>query len=147
MKRGVSLLQTNAKEDLLWRVLEGVSVTGQLEKHHIFGGARRTMSEREGFWVWLTGANHTQSNAQENPLGILGVHGSAAVDVFLKALCQARYEAKHNRAEWMALVGRNYLDEGRPMGAENWTGSTGERLRRAWDDLFEDEGNALPDRQ
>lgn len=28
--------------------------TRWLEKHHIFGGANRKLSEKYGLWVWLT---------------------------------------------------------------------------------------------
>lgn len=82
-------------------------ITGQtynLHKHHIYAGGRRQISEREGFWVYLTGHFHNQSND--------GVHGKngRALDLKLKQDCQRKYEETHSREEFIALTGKNYLD-------------------------------------
>lgn len=82
-------------------------ITGQtnnLHKHHIFAGGRRKISEREGFWVYLAGRLHNQSED--------GVHGKNGheLDMLLKRHCQMAYEKEHSRTEWMALMGKNYLD-------------------------------------
>lgn len=132
MRHPKSILQPGAKQDFLWAVMEGMPVSGELEKHHIFGGARRPMSEENGFWVWLTNANHTGTSAARNRLHIPGVHNERAVDVLLKAMCQWKYQQAHSPQEWMALVGRNYLDEGMPLGADAWPGSLRDRLLEAW---------------
>ena len=34
--------------------------TRWLEKHHIFGGANRKLSEKYGLWVWLTHYEHNE---------------------------------------------------------------------------------------
>lgn len=75
---------------------------GNLHKHHIFGGANRSISEREGFWVYLTPELHNMSNG--------GVHFNRYLDLKLKRECQAKYEETHTREEFMQLIGRNYLD-------------------------------------
>lgn len=77
--------------------------TYNLHRHHIFAGSRRQISEREGFWVYLIGHLHNQSND--------GVHGKNghALDLKLKQDCQRKYEETNSREEWMLLMGKNYL--------------------------------------
>jgi len=78
--------------------------THNLHKHHIyFGNPGRKISEANGFWVWLTGALHNQSNE--------GVHGKNghALDLRLKQDCQRKYEETHSREEFMRLIWKNYL--------------------------------------
>ena len=82
-------------------------ITGQtnnLHRHHIFAGGRRKISEREGFWVYLAGWLHNQSEH--------GVHGKNGheLDMMLKQHTELGYEKNHTRDEWMALMGKNYLD-------------------------------------
>ena len=71
---------------------------------HIYAGSRRKISEREGFWCYLAGWLHNQSNH--------GVHGKDGheLDLMLKQHCQMAYEKNHSREEFMALIGKNYLD-------------------------------------
>lgn len=78
--------------------------THNLHLHHIYAGGRRKISDREGFWVYLTGHYHNQSND--------GVHGKNGheLDMMLKRHCQMKYEETHSRAEFMKLIGKNYLD-------------------------------------
>ena len=78
--------------------------TYNLHRHHIYAGGRRQISEANGFWVYLTGRLHNQSNE--------GVHGKDGheLDLKLKQDCQRKYEETHSRAEWMALMHKNYLD-------------------------------------
>jgi hypothetical protein len=83
-------------------------ITGQtnnLHKHHIyFGNPGRRISEENGFWVYLCGRLHNQSED--------GVHGKNGheLDLMLKRHCQMKFEETHSRAEFMALIGKNYLD-------------------------------------
>lgn len=77
--------------------------TSPLHKHHIFFGAgKRKISENNGFWVWLIPPLHNMSN--------VGVHFNREFDLRLKRECQAKFEETHSRDEFMALIGRNYLD-------------------------------------
>ena len=78
--------------------------TYNLHRHHIYAGGRRKISEANGFWVYLTGRLHNQSDD--------GVHGKNGheLDLLLKQDCQRKYEETHSRKEWMALMGKNYLD-------------------------------------
>ena len=77
--------------------------TVNLHKHHIYAGGRRKISEREGFWVWLRGDYHNQSD--------YGVHGKDGheLDFELKRICQARYEESHTREDFVKLIGKSYL--------------------------------------
>lgn len=77
--------------------------TYNLHRHHIYAGSRRKISEEQGFWVYLTGALHNQSNE--------GVHGKDghALDLKLKQDCQRKFEENHSREEFIELIGRNYL--------------------------------------
>lgn len=77
--------------------------TDNLHEHHIYYGCGlRKVSEKRGFKVYLTGDLHNQSNA--------GVHtGNHKLDLRLKRECQAKFEETHSRAEFMELIGRNYL--------------------------------------
>jgi hypothetical protein len=83
-------------------------ITGQtnnLHKHHIyFGNPGRRISEENGFWVYLAGWLHNQSEH--------GVHGKYGheLDLLLKTHCQMAYEKEHSREEFMRLIGKNYLD-------------------------------------
>lgn len=76
---------------------------GNLHCHHIFfGTALRKISEENGFKVWLCQWHHT---------GKEGVHFDKKLDLWLKRVCQAFYERKYSREEWLKIVGRNYLDD------------------------------------
>jgi len=77
---------------------------GVLEKHHIyFGRGWRDISDKNGFWVFLTPELHRGTN---------GVHGrdGHALDILLKQDCQRKFEETHTREEFMNLIGRNYLE-------------------------------------
>lgn len=91
-----SILQ-NAKECFV------TGTTENLHEHHIYGGKNRKISEKNGFKVWLSGRLHNQSDE--------GVHGKNGheLDMMLKRQCQAVFEETHTRADFMALIGKNYL--------------------------------------
>lgn len=74
----------------------------RVHKHHIFGGARRNISEKNGFWMYLCAAHHNMSDE--------GIHFNASFDRKAKAFCQKVYERSHSHEEFMALIGRNYID-------------------------------------
>ena len=72
-----------------------------VHKHHIFGGANRSISEKNGFTVYLCPIHHNMSD--------YGVHFNKALDLQLKQLCQKEYEKTHTREEFMKLIGKNFL--------------------------------------
>ena len=73
-----------------------------LHLHHIyFGRGLRKISDDNGFWCYLQAKYHNASNK--------GVHFNRELDLYLKRECQKKFEETHTRAEFMALIGRNYL--------------------------------------
>ncbi|MGN0481296.1 MAG: hypothetical protein ACI4EV_06975 [Lachnospiraceae bacterium] len=84
-------------------MLHGDISPKQTQEHHcIFGTAGRAVSERLGLKVYLCLAHHTA--------GPEAVHNNAHNALILKMRAQEAYERTHSRDEWMAAVGRNYLD-------------------------------------
>ena len=73
------------------------------EKHHIYGGGNRSVSENEGFWVYLCARHHTRT--------IYSVHGDPdhRLDKELKQMCQREFEKNHTREEFRNLIGKSYL--------------------------------------
>lgn len=69
--------------------------------HHIYGGAKRKMSDRNGFTVFLCPDCHQYAPH--------AVHRCRETAEKLKAVCQKAYEKTHDRDDFMALVGKNYL--------------------------------------
>lgn len=74
--------------------------TQNLHRHHVYGGGCRLVSEHQGFWIWLCAKHHNMSDE--------GVHFNRELDIKIKQECQREYEKTHSRAEFMALIGRNY---------------------------------------
>lgn len=81
-----------------------------LEKHHIFGGPNRKLSEQDGLFVYLCHQCHN-----EPPYG---VHFNKARMDSLRAIGQDWYEQKQitegmnpeeARAAFMARYGKNYI--------------------------------------
>lgn len=97
MKRGKSILQDKKECYITGR-------TDNLHPHHIFyGRGQRKISDKHGFWIWLTGEYHTQSTK-------LGVHfDNVEMKEKLQRDCQTKFEETHSREEFMKLIGKNYL--------------------------------------
>ena len=72
-----------------------------LEIHHVFAGtANRRISDRLGLWVYLCRECHT---------GKHGAQYDREKNLTLKRDAQMAFEKTHTRAEWMNIIGRNYL--------------------------------------
>lgn len=69
-------------------------------RHEIYFGSNRRLSKRLGFWVNLCPCCHQY--------GDYAVHKCRETDLYLKRLCQRKYEEKHTRDEFMAAIGKNY---------------------------------------
>lgn len=84
-------------------------VTGRtegLDKHHIFHGTgMRAISDKHGFWVYLWQPLHIAG------MGGLHARPNRGLDLELKQACQRKFEETHTREEFMAIIGRNYLDD------------------------------------
>lgn len=75
--------------------------TLNLHKHHIYGGANRDISEKNGFWVYLCEAHHDMSDNS--------VHFNKDMRETLQKDCQRIYCEDHTIGEFRKLIGRNYL--------------------------------------
>lgn len=72
-----------------------------IELHHIYKGKNRKISDREGFVVHLCSSCHGKLHGKDGHL----------MDLYLMKTCQLAYELDHTRAEFMALIGCNYLED------------------------------------
>lgn len=72
-----------------------------LEKHHIFFGANRSISEKHGMTVWLCTKHHR--DARE------GVHFNKELNLQLKRIGQRAFEHKYSHEKFIQEFGRNYL--------------------------------------
>lgn len=98
-----SFVQTE-KECYLCRKLFGICNDRGLHLHHVYEGwGNRSVSDRNGFVIWLCAKHHNMSE--------YGIHFNKDIDLEVKQDVQRMYEAEHSREEFMELIGRNYLDE------------------------------------
>lgn len=76
--------------------------TQNLERHHIFGAARRPISEETGLWVWLCHEHHT---------GVTGVHSHKGHQLMeeLHELGQMCFEEKYGHNVFIERFGKNYI--------------------------------------
>lgn len=88
---------------LCWRLEgNGMPAAEGLERHHIYDGPNRMISEENGFTVRLCRRHHRNGPA--------AVHRNIKAMRYLQEACQRAYEKDHTRDEFMALIGRNYLE-------------------------------------
>ena len=74
-----------------------------LEKHHIFDGPNKKISEENGFTVKLCVDHHRE--------GPRAVHRNIDMMRLLQRDAQRKYEQSHSRKQFMELIGRNYLED------------------------------------
>lgn len=103
---GKSILQRDRDRRRCWLCMQlrhdhSEHAEGTLHKHHVFMGPLRSVSEAEGFFVWLCPQHHTD--------GREAVHRNHAVCVDLQRQMQEAYERSHTRREFVRLTGRSYL--------------------------------------
>ena len=74
-----------------------------LHKHHIFGGANRKKSDKDGCWVYLCGYHHNLSGE--------GVHFNRKLDLKLKRECESNWLERNGKTEddFIREYGKNYL--------------------------------------
>ena len=74
-----------------------------LHKHHIFGGANRKKSERDGCWCYLCAQHHNMSDK--------GVHFNKELDTRLKQTCERLWMVENEKTiyDFIKEYGRNYL--------------------------------------
>lgn len=83
---------------------------GPLERHHVFQGPNRSVSEREGCWVFLCReCHHDRVHAHRR----IEVSGLGMVDAmeFLHMTCQVQWMHDHDAtiADFRAVFGRSWL--------------------------------------
>ena len=74
--------------------------TLNLERHHVFGAARRPISEEYGLTVWLCHEHHT---------GTAGVHFNKAFMQELKEWAQEVFTAEYGEELFFQRFGKNYM--------------------------------------
>lgn len=116
--------EENAMKSILQREKK-CWVTGDrynLHEHHIFGGARRKLSEKYGLKVYLRGDWHN--------LAGYGVHFNHDLDMRLKRAGQQAFELDHSREEFIRIFGKSYIDEPKPQnyGEEHFAVTEPEEL-------------------
>ena len=84
-----------------------------VHEHHIYDGPNRQNSEAEGLKVYLCLDHHI--------MGPEAVHNNHKNMRILHRDGQRAYERTHSRAEFMSLIGRNYLNEEKQEEPENLT--------------------------
>ena len=90
------------KECYLCRKLFDVSTQTGLECHHIFGGANRPLSTKDGLVVWLCQRHHNTVP--------YGVHYNQKNMELLRQDGQKRWEQIYGtRDEFLKKYGKNYL--------------------------------------
>ena len=71
-----------------------------IEKHHIFGGANRKISEKYGMVEDLCAECHRGNN---------GIHFNKEMMLRYKQKHQRIFEEKYGHEAWMELIKKNYL--------------------------------------
>lgn len=105
-----SILQ-DEQECWLTRYLYQAHRTDWLERHHVFGGSRRKLSEKYGLTVYL---NHFMHNEPPD-----GVHFNLYHEQILQEHAQRTAMAHYgwSVAEFMQIFDKNYLNE---SGLDIW---------------------------
>ena len=77
--------------------------TFNLHKHHVFGGANRKRSDREGCWCYLCAPHHNMSDK--------GVHFDREADLKLKRECQTKWMEKNDKTveDFIEAYGKSYI--------------------------------------
>lgn len=77
----------------------------RLERHHIWGGARRKLSEKYGLTVWLCGERCHRT-------GAYSVHQNGEIADYLHRYGQtkAMQEQGWSKEDFVKVFGKNYLD-------------------------------------
>lgn len=101
-RRGKSILQPHMTKRNRKCFITGR--TDNIQCHHIWGGANRKVSDRMGFWVYLTQDLHNGSDP-----GAVHNNPNQGYDLMLKQLCQRKYEEENTRENFIALIGKSWL--------------------------------------
>lgn len=79
-----------------------ITGTSPVERHHVFGGANRSRSEKYGFIAPLRPDLH--------PNGVRAGEAAKSLDMVLKTRCQRYYEEFHGtREDFIKEFGKSWL--------------------------------------
>ncbi len=102
MKHPPSIIQQRPGECFLCERFGTNPYWTYLERHHIFDGPNKKISEENGFTVQLCVWHHRE--------GPDAVHNNAEMMRLMQRVAQRVYEETHSRKEFVDLIGRNYLE-------------------------------------
>lgn len=88
---------------LCMKLKNNYRIHNMVHEHHVYGGPNRSISESEGFKVYLCPEHHLNGPA--------AVHNNIEHMRLIQEDCQRVYEEDHTRQQFMDLIGRNYLEE------------------------------------
>ena len=104
MRHKGSILQQKDGRCYLCMKLHGDYSFKCTQEHHVyFGRGQREISEAEGFKVYLCLEHHGYTGGPE------AVHRNHEICLMLQRDMQRKYEEKHSRAQFMRLIGKNYV--------------------------------------
>lgn len=104
MKHKASILQQKDGRCYLCMKLHDDHTNKFTQEHHVFyGRGQRAVSEAEGFKVYLCLEHHEYGGGPE------AVHRNNQICRIIQQDMQQEYEKHHSRAEFMRLIGKNYL--------------------------------------
>ena len=103
-----SILRQRPGECYLCERLGMIRYWTYLERHHIFDGPNKKISEENGFTARLCVEHHRT--------GPDAVHRNADMMRLLQRDAQRAYEKTHSREEFFRMIGRNYLEEESEVG-------------------------------
>lgn len=72
-----------------------------VHEHHVYGGKNRSVSEAQGFKVYLCPEHHVS--------GKNAAHRDSQIMRLMQQDCQREFEKTGSRAAFMHLIGENYL--------------------------------------
>ena len=98
-----SILQADDGVCFLCMCMENDTSLKQTQEHHVFGGPRRGISEREGLKIYLCVQHHIY--------GPYAIHTNKEVSCRVKAWAQRMWQQEHPDGDWMELMGKNYQKE------------------------------------
>ena len=97
-----SILQSR-RECYVCRHKFGIKNDGQLDRHHVFGGSRRQISEQYGLTVYLCREHHTLQNGYS-------VHFDAELRHWLQARAQDALAQQVGEDQAIEILGKNYKE-------------------------------------
>lgn len=99
-----SIMQEKDGRCYLCMALHGDHGRKATQEHHVlFGTANRKLSERYGLKVYLCLEHHEE--------GPEAVHKNADLARMLKVEAQRAFSIRFPNLDWMAIFGRNYIDD------------------------------------